>query len=68
MTYDGTMTESASHTASKVLFDQVAREPRLSDKVAEMMLDTILSNRLNVGDHLPRRGAELGEQFGVPWP
>jgi len=46
------------------LFDQVAREPRLSDKVAEMMLETILSNRLNVGDRLPSE-RELGEQFGV---
>ena len=64
MTYDGTMTENASPMASKTLFDQVAREPRLSDKVAEMMLDTILSNRLNVGDRLPSE-RELGEQFGV---
>ena len=64
MTYDGTMTESASHTASKVLFEQVAREPRLSDKVADMMLATILSNRLQVGDRLPSE-RELGEQFGV---
>ena len=58
------MTEKASPTASKALFDQVAREPRLSDKVAEMMLDTILSNRLKVGDRLPSE-RELGEQFGV---
>jgi GntR family transcriptional repressor for pyruvate dehydrogenase complex len=46
------------------LFEQVAREPRLSDKVAEMMLETILSKRLNVGDRLPSE-RELGEQFGV---
>jgi GntR family transcriptional repressor for pyruvate dehydrogenase complex len=46
------------------LFEQVAREPRLSDKVAEMMLNTILSKRLNVGDRLPSE-RELGEQFGV---
>ena len=46
------------------LFEQVAREPRLSDKVAEMMLETILSNRFNVGDRLPSE-RELGEQFGV---
>lgn len=64
MTYDGTMTENASPMGGKALFDQVAREPRLSDKVAEMMLDTILSNRLNVGDRLPSE-RELGEQFGV---
>jgi GntR family transcriptional repressor for pyruvate dehydrogenase complex len=46
------------------LFEQVAREPRLSDKVAGMMLETILSKRLNVGDRLPSE-RELGEQFGV---
>ena len=46
------------------LFPQVAREPRLSDKVAEMMLETILSGRLQVGDRLPSE-RELGEQFGV---
>ncbi len=46
------------------LFEQVAREPRLSDKVADMMLSTILSNRLYVGDRLPSE-RELGEQFGV---
>ena len=47
-----------------MLFEHVAREPRLSDKVAEMMLETILSNRLEVGDRLPSE-RELGEQFGV---
>src|SRR5262245_28566351 len=46
------------------LFEQVAREPRLSDKVADMMLETILSRRLQVGDRLPSE-RELGEQFGV---
>ena len=40
------------------------REPRLSDKVAEMMLETILSRKLKVGDRLPSE-RELGEQFGV---
>jgi GntR family transcriptional regulator, transcriptional repressor for pyruvate dehydrogenase complex len=49
---------------SKALFEQVSREPRLSDKVAEMMLETILSRRLHVGDRLPSE-RELGEQFGV---
>lgn len=47
-----------------VLFEQVTREPRLSDKVADMMLETILSKRLDVGDPLPSE-RELGEQFGV---
>ncbi len=51
-------------SAGEALFAQVAREPRLSDKVAEMMLDTILSHRLQVGDRLPSE-RELGEQFGV---
>jgi DNA-binding FadR family transcriptional regulator len=46
------------------LFDEVKREPRLSDKVADMMLKTILSERLSVGDRLPSE-RELGEQFGV---
>jgi GntR family transcriptional regulator, transcriptional repressor for pyruvate dehydrogenase complex len=49
---------------SKALFVQVQRDRRLSDKVADMMLDTIVSRRLNVGDRLPSE-RELGEQFGV---
>ncbi len=50
--------------APAVLFGQVNRERRLSDKVADMMLETILSDRLSVGDRLPSE-RELGEQFGV---
>jgi GntR family transcriptional repressor for pyruvate dehydrogenase complex len=50
--------------AGGALFEQVAREPRLSDKVADMMLATILSRKLQVGDRLPSE-RELGEQFGV---
>jgi GntR family transcriptional repressor for pyruvate dehydrogenase complex len=46
------------------LFAQVRREPRLSDKVADVMLQTILSKRLKAGDRLPSE-RELGEQFGV---
>jgi GntR family transcriptional regulator, transcriptional repressor for pyruvate dehydrogenase complex len=46
------------------LFAHVTREPRLSDKVADMMLETILSKRLRVGERLPSE-RELGEQFGV---
>jgi DNA-binding FadR family transcriptional regulator len=75
MTYDRPMadtdaelrtagSDSGVGEATPALFGQVAREPRLSDKVAEMMLETILSNRLNVGDRLPSE-RELGEQFGV---
>jgi GntR family transcriptional repressor for pyruvate dehydrogenase complex len=48
----------------KALFGQVERRPRLSDQVADMMLETILSNRLAAGDRLPSE-RELGEQFGV---
>lgn len=46
------------------LFKQITREPRLSDKVADTMLETILSQELQVGDRLPSE-RELGEQFGV---
>lgn len=46
------------------LFEHIQREPRLSDKVANMMLETILSRKLQVGDRLPSE-RELGEQFGV---
>jgi GntR family transcriptional regulator, transcriptional repressor for pyruvate dehydrogenase complex len=55
---------AAPTTHATPIFEQVAREPRLSDKVAEMMLETILSKRLDVGDRLPSE-RELGEQFGV---
>ena len=64
MTQSTDPAESLQEAAPPVLFEQVAREPRLSDKVAEMMLETILSNRLEVGDRLPSE-RELGEQFGV---
>jgi GntR family transcriptional repressor for pyruvate dehydrogenase complex len=68
MTYDGSMDpDGISDTAggaAPALFRQVTREPRLSDKVAEMMLETILSRKLEVGDRLPSE-RELGEQFGV---
>ena len=64
MTYDGAMADDAEPTLEPALFEQISREPRLSDKVAEMMLDTILSRRLHVGDRLPSE-RELGEQFGV---
>ncbi|MBS1860774.1 MAG: FadR family transcriptional regulator [Actinobacteria bacterium] len=42
----------------------VTRGPRLSDRVAELMLDTILSRQLQPGDPLPSE-RELGDQFGV---
>ncbi len=46
------------------MFPRVTREPRLSDKVAELLLETILSPGLQPGDRLPSE-RELGEQFGV---
>jgi len=55
---------SGADTAEPALFGLVNRERRLSDKVADMMLETILSDRLQVGDRLPSE-RELGEQFGV---
>jgi GntR family transcriptional repressor for pyruvate dehydrogenase complex len=39
-------------------------KPRLSDTVAEQILDTIVSRRLRPGEALPTE-RELGEQFGV---
>src|SRR5712691_9711999 len=66
MTYDRCVSEEPGEAggSAPTLFEQVTREPRLSDKVASMMLETILSKRLQVGDRLPSE-RELGEQFGV---
>lgn len=64
MNDDVTMGSGREGQDNANLFDEVKREPRLSDKVADMMLKTILSERLNVGDRLPSE-RELGEQFGV---
>jgi GntR family transcriptional repressor for pyruvate dehydrogenase complex len=69
MTYDGNVADGGPPDAkggesARTLFGLVAREPRLSDKVAELMLETILSRKLEVGDRLPSE-RELGEQFGV---
>lgn len=50
--------------AKAARFPHVQREPRLSDKVAELILESILSDRLSVGEKLPSE-RELGEQFGV---
>jgi GntR family transcriptional repressor for pyruvate dehydrogenase complex len=44
--------------------DPIARSPRLSDRVAEQLLSTILERDLKAGDRLPSE-RELGEQFGV---
>ncbi len=46
------------------VFARIEREPRLSDRVADAILETILSQRLRPGDLLPPE-RELGKQFGV---
>lgn len=50
--------------ASKAVPADFEREPLLSEKVAEMFLDTIVSRSLRPGDRLPSE-KELGERFGV---
>jgi GntR family transcriptional regulator, transcriptional repressor for pyruvate dehydrogenase complex len=49
---------------TKTTFPRVTREPRLSDKVASLLLETIVARRLAPGERLPSE-RELGEQFGV---
>ena len=51
-------------TARPDLFARVEREPRLSDKVAELMRQTIIERQMTAGTPLPSE-RELGEQFGV---
>jgi GntR family transcriptional repressor for pyruvate dehydrogenase complex len=46
------------------VFDQLTREPRLSDKVATTILEMILAEGLNVGERMPSE-RELSDQFGV---
>ena len=46
------------------VFQAINREPRLSDKVTEAILEMIASNQLRPGDLLPPE-RELGRQFGV---
>lgn len=45
-------------------FSHLAREPRLSDRVAQLLRESILERQLSPGDRLPTE-RELGEQFGV---
>ena len=56
-------TAEQSHP-DEVHFEQLHREPRLSDKVADAILKTILSKGLTSGDRLPSE-REMGDQFGV---
>jgi GntR family transcriptional regulator, transcriptional repressor for pyruvate dehydrogenase complex len=57
------MADKARATETE-LFGRVEREPRLSDKVAELMRETIIGHQLTPGTPLPSE-RELGEQFGV---
>ena len=47
-----------------VIFDRVGRMPRLSDTIAEQLLEAIVARRFQAGDILPSE-RELGDQFGV---
>jgi GntR family transcriptional regulator, transcriptional repressor for pyruvate dehydrogenase complex len=59
------MSSDVAPTPAEDGFGQpLARSPRLSDKVAEAMLETILERQLRPGDPLPSE-RELGEQYGV---
>jgi GntR family transcriptional repressor for pyruvate dehydrogenase complex len=49
---------------TEAMFPRVEREPRLSDKVADLLLRSIMGLGLQPGDKLPSE-RELGEQFGV---
>src|SRR5262249_8956937 len=48
----------------EAMFPRVEREPRLSDKVADLLLRSIMTRGLQPGERLPSE-RELGEQFGV---
>jgi GntR family transcriptional regulator, transcriptional repressor for pyruvate dehydrogenase complex len=56
--------ETGSMRPPPTMFGNVTREARLPDQVAGMMLEAILSRRLEPGARLPSE-RELGEQFGV---
>ena len=58
------MTEFSPEEARLDPFEEVAREPRLSDKVVDRMRETIRSRGLRPGTPLPSE-RELSEQFGV---
>ncbi len=55
---------AGSKSSTKAMFAQIVREPRLSDKVADLLLETIVAQELEPGVRLPSE-RELGEQFGV---
>lgn len=51
-------------TPQELTLDGFVRQPRLSDRVAQDIIETIVAQRLQPGDVLPPE-RELGEQFGV---
>lgn len=53
-----------SSTAADDFGRQLSRGPRLSDRVADLMLETIFERNLSPGDPLPSE-RELSEQYGV---
>jgi GntR family transcriptional regulator, transcriptional repressor for pyruvate dehydrogenase complex len=55
---------TAAPASAEPFGEAVTREPRLSDKIAEMMRQAIISRGLTAGTPLPSE-RELGEQFGV---
>ena len=55
---------AGSKSSSEAMFPRITREPRLSDKVADLLLETIIAEGLEPGARLPSE-RELGEQFGV---
>src|SRR5262249_41804309 len=48
----------------RAAFTRISRPPRLSERVADEVLASILEQRLRPGDRLPSE-RELGDQFGV---
>ncbi len=57
-------TDHASGAARANAFAAIEREPRLSDRVADAILETIADGRMPAGASLPSE-RELGEQFAV---
>ncbi len=56
--------ESTTAGLAPERFGQIARAPRLSDSVADAILETIIAEGMRPGDTLPPE-RELGEHFGV---
>jgi GntR family transcriptional regulator, transcriptional repressor for pyruvate dehydrogenase complex len=56
--------EAVAVEAAEPIFEQLPRDPRLSDRVASTILESILSRRIAPGDGLPSE-RELADQFGV---